>query len=143
MNAAEGAGRGAVAAMAMTGMRVLTVDLGIVDQTPPQAIARQKARGLLRRVPRDRRRAAIELAHWSYGAAGGAVFGLLPDELRRRPWAGPAYGLAVWLGFEVGISPLIGLRRTKRVPVAERAALAADHALYGTVLAGLRRRPAE
>jgi hypothetical protein len=143
MNAAEGAGRGAVAAMAMTGMRVLTVDVGLVQQAPPDAIARQKARGLLRRVPRNRRRTAIELVHWSYGAVGGAGFALLPDELRRRPWAGPAYGLAAWLGFELGISPLLGLRRTKRVPVAERAALAADHALYGAVLAGFRRRPAE
>jgi hypothetical protein len=143
MNAAEGAGRGAVAAMAMTGMRVLTVDLGLVQQAPPDAIARQKARGLLRRAPRDRRRTAIELVHWTYGAAGGAGFALLPDELRRRPWAGPAYGLAAWLGFELGLSPVLGLRRTKRVPVAERIALAADHALYGAVLAGFRRRPAE
>ena len=143
MNAAEGAGRGAVAAMAMTGMRVLTVDLGLVQQAPPDAITKQKARGLMRRVPRDRRRSAIELLHWAYGAAGGAAFALMPDELRRRPWAGPAYGLAAWLGFELGISPVLGLRRTKRVPVAERAALAADHALYGAVLAGLRRRPVE
>jgi len=143
MKAAEGAGRGAVAAMAMTGMRVLTVDLGLVHQAPPDAITKQKARGLLRRVPRHRRRATIELLHWTYGAAGGAAFALLPDGLRRRAWAGPAYGLATWLGFELGISPVLGLRRAKRVPVAERVALAADHALYGAVLAGFRRRPAE
>jgi hypothetical protein len=30
--------RGAVAAMAMTGMRAFTVDLGIVEQTPPAAL---------------------------------------------------------------------------------------------------------
>ncbi len=29
------AGRGAIAAMAMTGMRAFTVNLGIVDQAPP------------------------------------------------------------------------------------------------------------
>ena len=45
---AHAALRGAVAAMAMTGMRVLTVSLGIVDEPPPQAIFRQRAKGLLR-----------------------------------------------------------------------------------------------
>jgi hypothetical protein len=139
----EAGARGAVGAMAMTGMRVLAVELGIVDQTPPQAMARQRAHGLLRRVPRRRRRAAIEVAHWGYGALGGAAFGLLPDELRRRAWAGPAYGLVLWLGFELGLSPLLGLRRTQRVPVAERVALAADHALYGLVLSAFRRHSPE
>jgi len=31
--------RGAIAAAAMTGMRALTVSLGLVEQPPPQAIA--------------------------------------------------------------------------------------------------------
>jgi hypothetical protein len=137
------AGRGAVAAMAMTGMRILTVDIGLVEETPPQAIAKQKARGLLARVPRDRRRAAIELAHWSYGAGGGAAFALLPDSLRRRPYAGPAYGLAVWLAFELGLAPLLGLSQAKKPRLADRAGLAADHLLYGLVLNEGRRRPQE
>ena len=137
------AGRGAVAAMAMTGMRIFTVDVGLVEQTPPQAIAKQKARGLLRRVPRGRRRAAIELFHWTYGAGGGAAFALLPDGLRRRPYAGPAYGLLVWLGFELGIAPVLGLRQAEKLRLAERAGLAADHLLYGLVLNEGRRRPQE
>ena len=44
--------RGIVAAMAMTGMRRLTVNLGIVEQTPPDAILGQKARGLMERLLR-------------------------------------------------------------------------------------------
>ena len=137
------AGRGAVAAMAMTGMRIFTVDVGLVEQTPPQAIAKQKARGLLRHVPRGRRRAAIELFHWTYGAGGGAAFALLPDGLRRRPYAGPAYGLLVWLGFELGIAPVLGLRQAEKLRLADRAGLAADHLLYGLVLNEGRRRPQE
>ena len=136
--------RGAIAAMAMTGMRVFTVDVGLVEQTPPQAIAKQKARGLLRRVPRKRRRAAVELAHWSYGGFGGAAFALLPEALRRRPWMGAAYGLGVWVGFEAGIAPLLGLRQAKGSDAApERIALALDHLLYGIVLSEFRRRPQE
>jgi len=135
--------RGAIAAAAMTGMRAITVDLGLVEQTPPQAIARQRAHGLLRRVPRKRRRAAVEIAHWSYGAAGGAAFAALPETVRRRAWAGPAYGLVVWLGFELCLAPLLGLRQARRQRPVERAALAADHLLYGLVLSEVRARPQE
>jgi hypothetical protein len=133
--------RGAIAAMAMTGMRAFTLDLGIVEEEPPRAILRQRARGLIRRVPRGRRRAVAELAHWGYGAAGGAVFGALPDAVRRQSWAGPAYGFAVWLGFEAAIAPALGLKQATQLRAAERAALAVDHLLYGFVLSELRARP--
>jgi hypothetical protein len=136
-------GRGAVAAMAMTGMRAFTVNVGIVEQTPPQAILKQKARGLLALVPRKKRRAAIEAFHWGYGAGGGAAFALLPDGLRRRRWAGPLYGLAIWLGFELGIAPLLGLSQSKKLRPVDRAGLAADHVLYGLVLSEMRERPQE
>jgi hypothetical protein len=137
------AARGAVGAMAMTGMRVITIELGLVEQTPPQAIARQRSRGLrglLRLAPRKQRRGLIEAAHWAFGAGGGAAFGALPRRLRRRPWAGPVYGLGVWLGFEMGIAPALGLNQAKRVRLVDRLALAADHLLYGLVLSEPRRR---
>lgn len=140
------AARGAVGAMAMTGMRAFTVQAGLVHEAPPRAIVRQKTRGpmrLLRLVPRGQRRAVIELFHWTYGAGGGAAFGLLPDDVRRRRWAGPVYGLIVWLGFELGVAPLLGLKQAKGVRPVERAALAADHLLYGFVLSEMRRRPSE
>jgi hypothetical protein len=135
--------RGAIAAMAMTGMRNFTVHVGIVKETPPDAILRRRASGLLGRVPEDRRRAAIELAHWAYGAGGGVAFRLLPDDLRLRAWAGPLYGLVVWLGFELGIAPLLGLPQADEQRPAERAGLAADHLLYGLVLSETRARPRE
>jgi hypothetical protein len=133
--------RGAIAAMAMTGMRVLTVNLGIVEQTPPEAIFKQKARGLIRSVPRGKRVAGMELAHWGYGAGGGAVFGILPDSMRRRAWAGPIYGLMIWVGFEIGIAPALGLKQARKLRIVERTALALDHLLYGLVLSEMRRRP--
>jgi hypothetical protein len=88
----QAAGRGAVGAMAMTGMRVITTDLGLLKETPPQAISRQRARGA--------RRSA---------AAGAAALGALPRPVRPRPWGRPVYGLLVWLGFELGIAPALGL----------------------------------
>jgi hypothetical protein len=129
--------------MAMTGVRAFTRDVGIVKQTPPEAILKQRAHGLIRRVPRDRRRSAVELVHWTYGAGGGVAFALLPEGLRRRAWAGPAYGFVVWLGFELGIAPALGLKQARKLRVAERLALAGDHLLYGLVLSDTRRRPRE
>jgi hypothetical protein len=138
---AHAALRGAVASMAMTGMRSFTVSVGLVEETPPRAILRQKARGLLKVVPRRQRRAVIELSHWGFGAASGALFGALPDNIRRRAWAGPVYGLGVWLGFELGIAPALGLSQAKKARPVERLAFAADHLLYGLVLSEMRRRP--
>ncbi len=133
--------RGAIAAMAMSGARELTVELGMLKQSPPDAIAKQRAAGLLRRVPRKRRRAVVEIAHWSYGIVGGAAYGALPDSIRRRAWAGPLYGLLVWLGFELAVAPVLGLKRAANLRSLERATLAADHLLYGFVLSETRRRP--
>lgn len=137
----SGAACGTVGAMAMTGMRVITTELGLVEQTPPQAVGRQRARGiraLLRRAPRKQRRGVIEAAHWAFGAVGGAAFGALPREVRSRRWAGPVYGLMVWLGFELGIAPVLGLTQAKRVRPVDRLALAADHLLFGLVLSATR-----
>jgi hypothetical protein len=57
------------------------------------------------------------------------------------PFTGPVYGLVVWLGFELGIAPVLGLSQAKRVRLVDRLALAADHLLYGLVLSGTRRGP--
>lgn len=143
--------RGVVAAMAMTGLRQVTTGLGLVEQTPPDAIFKQRAPGALVRVPRlayfvaRHERAVIELAHWFYGAAGGGAYALLPRSVLRSNWAGPGYGLLTWLLFELSIAPVLGLEQAKKIRLTERLMFAADHLLYGVVLAGergsaLRRR---
>jgi hypothetical protein len=137
---AEGAARGAVAAMAMTGMRVFTTSIGIVEETPPKAIFRQKTKGLIYLVPKKKRRAAIEAAHWGYGAVGGAMFGAAPEDVRKQPWSGPVYGLVLWLGFETTLAPLLGLKQAKKPRPVDRLGLALDHVLYGLVLSGLQKR---
>ncbi|MBJ7610339.1 MAG: hypothetical protein JF887_13045 [Candidatus Dormibacteraeota bacterium] len=137
----QAGGWGVVAAMAMSGMRALTTQLGLVGQTPPEAMAKQSASGLLRQVPPGMRAAVIEVSHWGFGAVGGSLFGVLPQWLRRHRWTGPVYGLMVWLGFELGLAPILGLSQAKATRPVERAAFAADHVLFGLVLAkGLERR---
>jgi hypothetical protein len=90
-------------------------------------------------VPKKKRRAALELAHWGYGAFGGAMYGAAPEDLRKRPWVGPAYGLALWVGFEAALAPMLGLSQAKKLRPMDRAGLAADHLLYGWVLASLQK----
>lgn len=123
--------------MAMTGLRTVTSGLGIVDRAPPQYIAWRLPR-LARPIARRNRGVAVEVAHWGYGAAGGAVYAGLPSAYRRRSWAGAAYGLLIWVAFEVDIAPALGLADARKRSVADRASIAADHFLYGLVVAEIR-----
>lgn len=141
---ASGLTRGVVAAMAMSALRQVTTGLGLVEQTPPDAILKQRAFGLLVRSPKlayfvaKRQRALVELAHWGYGAGGGVAFALLPRELLRSDWSGPGYGLATWAVFELSIAPVLGLEQATKIRAVERLMFAADHVLYGVLLAGDR-----
>ncbi|MCP9486477.1 MAG: DUF1440 domain-containing protein [Gaiellaceae bacterium MAG52_C11] len=128
--------RGLIAAMAMSGLRKVTTGLGLVEQIPPERVALEGVPALVRRIPPERRDVVVELAHWGYGGVGGAAFGLLPELVRRQGWAGPLYGTAVWLGYELAVAPILGLHRQNEPSLAERAALVADHVLYGAVVAG-------
>ena len=128
--------RGLVAAMAMTGTRTVTASIGHQEQSPPEAIVEEYAPPQVRWLPERHREAIIELLHWTYGAGGGVVFGLLPARVRGHPVSGPVYGLAVWLAFELGVAPLLGVERSKQRHVLWPAMVALDHVLYGVVVAG-------
>jgi len=137
--------RGTGAAMAMSALRQVTTGLGLVEQTPPDAILKQRAFALLVRTPRlafflaRRQVAVVELFHWAYGAGGGAAFALLPRSLLEKRWAGVAYGLATWAVFELSIAPVLGLEQATKIRPVERLMFAADHVLYGVILAGDHR----
>lgn len=133
------AARGTIAAMAMTGARTVTQSLGLLPESPPESVLERRSRGRLKvRTGRRPRQVMVQAAHWAYGAFGGAVFGSLPDSVRRRAWAGPIYGVVLWLSFEAAIAPLLRLHRET---TPERLALLADHLIYGLVLSEIRRRP--
>jgi len=129
------AARGFVAAMAMSGVRSITASLDLMEETPPRKIVERHAPRPIQRLPEDQRQAVSEAIHWSYGAAGGLVYGLLPTSVRAHPLSGPGYGLIVWAGFELGIGPLLGIQH-KRRKVMGRIVLGLDHLLYGLVVGG-------
>jgi hypothetical protein len=128
--------RGLIAAMAMSGMREFTANAGLLEKSPPEAIVERHAPEKIKGLAAEHRSAVIELAHWCYGAAGGAAFGLLPSRVRADPRIGPLYGLFVWLVFELGIGPLLGVQYQEQKRPAHRAMLALDHVMYGIVVAG-------
>jgi hypothetical protein len=134
--------RGIVGAMAMTGMRVFALHAGFIREDPPSRLTRKQARGLVKLVPRKRRRVLVELVHWAMGGVFGIAFALLPESFRRHRWSGPVYGVLVWLGFDAVIAPAAGLTERDWPKGRERAVFLADHVLYGLVLSEQRaRRP--
>jgi hypothetical protein len=126
--------------MAMTGMRVVTTELGLSRANPapgrqPSAPRRPRsassgATPAASRLDRDR---PLGLRGRRRRSGRNA-----PKTVRARWLTGPAYRLLVWLGFEPGIAPMLGLKQTKRVRPVDRLALATDHPIYGLVLSGLR-----
>jgi hypothetical protein len=135
--------RGIIGAMAMTGLRMFASYAGFTREDPPARLARKQAKGLLRAVPRRRRDAVIELIHWAVGGLIGALYGLLPESLRRKAWSGPVVGFLVWVGFETVLSPALGLKQQRWPHGKERAVFVVDHLLFGLVLSEMRSRPRE
>jgi hypothetical protein len=131
---ARSAARGAIAAMAMSGMRRVSTTIGMLQRTPPEAILAERAPGVFYRMPVERRPALVEAVHIMYGTLGGMVFGALPQRWRRRAWLGPAYGLLFWTGYELAIRPVLGLTDAGKGWPLHRLALVADHLLYGVVV---------
>jgi uncharacterized membrane protein YagU involved in acid resistance len=130
--------RGVIAAMAMTGMRTFTEEAGWLEEAPPDAIFSQDPTGVLGKIPESKRPILIELSHWAFGAVGGVAFITMPASLRRHPWAGALYGLLVWGAFEATVAPALRLSQARRLRLLDRATLAADHVVYGAIVAGSR-----
>jgi hypothetical protein len=140
-DAAEGAMRGVIGSLAMSGMRQFAADLGLIEKTPPQELADKPARGIMEKVPPDKRQAAVLGIHMAVGAAGGVLYGALPDPVRQKAWSGPLWGLAIWAVYDAGVAPMLNLKHAYDFPASERATTIADHLLYGYVLSQTQRRP--
>ena len=120
--------------MAMTGARRVSTGLGLVAATPPEQLV-DGAQAVKDRVSPDRRDAVTELVHWSIGAVGGTLYGLLPRALRRRRGVGPLYGLAIFAVFELFVQPALDTPHAEDGGARQRLAISADHVLYGLILA--------
>lgn len=86
--------------------------------------------GLARVLDRKQKSRLVGLSHFGYGAAAGALYGLMP---RRLP--GPLYGLAVWAVSYLGAMPALSLYRpATRDPASRNKLMIASHLVWGTFL---------
>lgn len=86
----------------------------------------------------DERQASIETmaGHIGYGAATGALYGLLPQGQA----SGIGYGISVWAASYLGWIPAAGiLEPANRHPMRRNLLMIAAHAAWGSVLAASLR----
>lgn len=112
---------------------------------PPEEITKRAASGVadgadVRPADRERRMEAAALAaHFGFGAAGGALYGLLPAGLRARPLLGGVlFGLLVWSVSYLGWLPVAGLYpRAHHEPAGRNTLMILAHVVWGGVLGAL------
>ncbi len=135
---------GAVSGLAATAAMSLAMwgakRVGLLGEPPPRKLTRQLLSPLGAAAPRGKGLdAAALVAHFSYGAAVGGLFGLVPGSPGRA--RGLLYGLGVWSANYAGILPGLGLMPPARRDRPGRpTSMIASHLVYGAALATIQRR---
>lgn len=111
------------------------------DPLPPAQVTVNAAEvvGVAHQLSRRQKQNAFLAAHYGFGAAAGAVYGLLAPHLP-GPGAlnGVAYGLTVWASSYLGVLPAAGLYKPPdRESAARHGMTAAAHVVWGGVLGAL------
>lgn len=82
--------------------------------------------------------ARVQLAfggHFAYGAAAGALYGLIPPRAHAAP-SGMVFGLAVWSASYLGLLPAVGLMSpATRHPLRRTGLMVAAHLVWGVGVA--------
>lgn len=116
--------------------------LGLMRETPPnrvidRAVATANATtGIDGQVEAEERTVASTATHILYGAAAGAIYGVLQDELS-LPAApgGMAFGIALWTAGYVGWMPALSvLPRPWQQRTSDALVPFAAHLVYGVAL---------
>jgi len=81
----------------------------------------------------EKREASTWVSHFGYGAASGALYGLIARRLPGPPVArGVLWGMVVWAGSYLGWLPLTGIRASAtRQPPRREAVMIAAHVVFG------------
>jgi putative membrane protein len=138
---AAGGVAGLAATLPMTVvMEVLNRSLPHKEPLPPRMVTVRVAEeaGVAHRLDERDRVAATAAAHFGFGAAMGALYGLAAARIPLRPaLAGAAFGMAVYAANYAGTLPALGLLRpATQFPARRNALLIASHLVWGAA-AGL------
>jgi len=133
-----GAAAGAAATLPMT-MAMETLHERLTGEPPRPLPPREITEGVAAQAGvqnelREGEKEALTLAgHFGYGAACGALFGLVaPRHPAAAVTAGVAFGLTVWAASYLGWLPATGVRHHPRHdPPARTGLMIAAHVVYG------------
>jgi uncharacterized membrane protein YagU involved in acid resistance len=105
---------------------------------PPRIVTERAAQqaGVAHKMDEPEKKAATTAAHFGFGAAAGAVYGVVAPGLPFDPVGnGVAFGLGVWASSYVGWLPAAGLHPPAHRESAGRNAMnVAAHVVWGAVL---------
>ncbi|MBW3636585.1 MAG: DUF1440 domain-containing protein [Armatimonadetes bacterium] len=117
------------------------------EPLPPQQITEEIAErtGLESHLDENRLTVATGAAHFGFGAAGGAVYGLLADKIPLPPaLKGAVWGLMVWSVSYLGWIPAARILRPATQHSAQRNGLMiAAHLVWGVAMAFLAETVAQ
>ena len=138
----KGALAGLIGGLAGAGAKVLAEKLfppRIQGQTPPPLVLAEQVAG--HPLPPPQQQAAMHSIHWGFGAAAGAVYGVLVEyEPSLSAWKGAAFGLTLNKITHESVLPKMGLAAAKEdQPTQERISEWVTHAIYGIFTDTVRR----
>ena len=143
-SAARGATLGAIATVPMSAVMLAGQHLGWMREQPPEVLT-EEAMGrtdLLGEESVETVHALAVASHFAFGAAGGALFGLLQrvGAMPRAVPSGIAFGLGIWGASYRGWIPAMNLLPAEQHP-GRRGTLVmiAAHAVYGATIGALSR----
>ena len=146
-----GAGAGAIATLAMSGLMYAAQRVGLLGRAPPRRIVEHTlARlGLRGKVPPSARKSLSAALHLAFGASQGALYALGQEllTLRKRGPAAPSalsgvpFALAVWAASYMGWIPALGiLPKPSRDRPGRPTSMVLAHIVYGAALSNVLRR---
>jgi uncharacterized membrane protein YagU involved in acid resistance len=108
----------------------------------PRTFELTERAGLRQNLDESQHRALTLLAHYGYGAAAGAVYTALAQQLPGPPpLRGITFGLGVWTVSYLGLLPALGvLRVATEHPARRNALMIAAHVVWGAALGLLADR---
>lgn len=144
-SAARGATWGAIATVPMSAVMLVGQHLGWMREQPPEVLT-EEALGradLLEEKSVETVHAFAVASHFAFGAAGGALFGLLRRVAPMPPAvpSGIAFALGIWGASYRGWIPAMNLLPAEQHP-GRRGTLVmiAAHAVYGATIGALSHR---
>jgi hypothetical protein len=141
-----GALGGMIGALAMTGIRTLLVETGMVSEPLPHKVERRLAMqlGIDDRLGARSEDLLAQVQHLALGATFGIGYSLLRHRLNFPSSAAPLYGLFVYAANVAGLGPAFDLNRAPwRDDPPDVARQIFIHLIYGLVTAQVIHRLAE